>query len=104
MEEVNVIVDHREPNSIINELKLNANIKVQQLEIGDYVVSENTIIERKSRTDFEQSIIDQRLFRQMKNLKDWYENVIIIIEGNEPYLRIQRKAILGTYTSIIIKD
>ena len=101
-DKVKVVLDHREPKNIIENLEeLGANIEIKQLETGDYITSEKTIIERKSKPDFEQSIIDQRLFRQIVKLKEYYENVIIIVEGNEPYLRIKRNAILGAYTSII---
>ncbi|MCD6227770.1 hypothetical protein J7J90_04740 [Candidatus Micrarchaeota archaeon] len=102
MENVTIIADHREPDEIINELRnLSADVIVKQIELGDYLTSERTVIERKSKHDFEQSIIDQRLFRQMNNLNEWYENVIIIVEGTEPYLRLHRDAILGAYASII---
>jgi len=102
VETIKIIVDHREPDEIINQLQnLGAVVSVKQIELGDYLTSERTVIERKSKQDFEQSIINQRLFRQMNNLKEWYDNVIIIVEGAEPYLRLRYDAILGAYASII---
>lgn len=99
---VEIIADHREPEEIFIKLKeLGASVIIRQLELGDYITSKNTVIERKRKPDFEQSIIDQRLFKQMENLREWFENVVIIVEGLQPYLRLRKESILGAYASII---
>ncbi|MCC7570968.1 hypothetical protein KO465_06530 [Candidatus Micrarchaeota archaeon] len=102
METINIIADHREPKKILEKLEaIGSDVIIKQLELGDYLTSEKTVIERKTRQDFEQSIMNQRLFRQMSNLKENFENVIIIVEGTEPYLRLKNGSILGTYATII---
>ena len=53
-----IIVDKREKNSlVISELiRRKIPIEIKQLEIGDYIIGD-TIIERKTKSDFISSII-----------------------------------------------
>lgn len=103
---IKIIVDHRESSSpVIRELsEMGAEIICQQLQAGDYVVSEHVGIERKVITDFLQSIIDKRLFAQIIKLKENYEIPVLIMEGESLYgLRnIHPNAIRGALTSIAI--
>ena len=66
-----IIVDYRErATDIINLLKINGfNIVIDDLPVGDYQIG-NIIIERKSMNDFVVSLIEGRLFNQLKRLKD----------------------------------
>ena len=75
---------------------------------GDYQVSDSIIFERKSYSDFNHSIIDGRLFKQAKRLKDNFKNPIIILEGGPDYgskknreRYLPRDTILGASLSII---
>jgi len=56
-------------------------IEVKRLKIGDYVISPDTTIERKTSRDFCLSILDGRLFSQAYRLARYSVNPIIIIEG-----------------------
>ena len=56
------------------------NVKLEQLLIGDYVLSDKVIIERKSGTDFTQSLYDNRLFEQASRLVEEFDQVIYILE------------------------
>ncbi|MEM4296061.1 MAG: ERCC4 domain-containing protein [Candidatus Anstonellales archaeon] len=94
-----IIVDAREPDYIINELKKKADIEIKQIPLADYVIS-NTAIERKSAEDFENSIIDGRLFRQCKELKEHFDNVILILEGSQ--IRLDKKIWNAAIASIAI--
>ena len=78
-----ILVDDRELKSgICNELeKLNVEFKVLRLSIGDYIINDNIFIERKTVTDFLESLSDQRLSSQVANLKKNNKRAIIIIEG-----------------------
>lgn len=97
-----VFVDTREPDIIDTYFRENGvEVIRRQLDIGDYVVSLDTVIERKRREDFESSIIDGRLFSQAERLRE-IQNKIFIIEGNISNSRINRKALLGAYSSLII--
>ncbi len=100
--------EYRKAQEVIKELRrLGATVVEKMLEIGDYVVSDRTVIERKTSRDFAKSIIDGRLFEQAKKLKENYEKPIIIIEGNiwnvTKYLNININCILGALTSLISK-
>ena len=54
-----IIADSREPRYIINSLKANGiNVTRDFLEIGDYLLPGDTVIERKSASDFILSIRD----------------------------------------------
>lgn len=55
--------------------------EIKELKIGDYIVK-NTIIERKTVSDFISSMINQRLHQQIKDLQQC-ENKLLIIEGIE---------------------
>jgi len=95
-------MDDREDNAFQNELEeLGAKVEVKRLTLGDFICSERTVIERKTRSDFESSILDKRIFHQLTNLKENFENIIVIIEGTSNESRIDRRALLGAYTSLI---
>ncbi len=95
-----IYVDDREKN--IEELKqYDCDIKITRLEVGDYVCSAKTVVERKTSSDFEASVIDGRLFKQIENLKNNYENVILIVEGQINPERITKEAFLGTIASLM---
>jgi len=101
-----VFVDHREMNSKVVEFlsKLNVNIRPRALHVADYVVSENVAIERKTVEDFASSIIDKRLFAQLKSLKEVYSSPILLIEGEG--LTVKRmmppEALRGALVSIAV--
>ncbi len=81
---VRVYADIREERSNIPKLLENEGILVirRRLDIGDYLVSENVVVERKSVTDFVSSLFDGRLFDQARRLRETYDNVYYIVEGN----------------------
>lgn len=77
-----IIIDKREPASIVGFLEeLGVEVTKQQLTVGDYVISDKLIVERKATSDFWQSLVSQRLFDQVKRLTDTYEQVVFILEG-----------------------
>ena len=100
-----IFVDQRERSSgIIRELtKRDLIIKSKQLKVADYLVSDRLAIERKSGNDFIQSIIDGRLFKQAKELKQNFEKPLILIEGEIFGIRkVTDNAIRGALTSLIL--
>ena len=75
-----IIVDTREPKEITNYLtKKNINYQVQKLIIGDYIVND-ILVERKTWTDFFESYRTGRLYKQMLQLYQ-HKNSILILEG-----------------------
>lgn len=93
-----IIVDNREKQSLVpSELvSLNHQIQFEQLQIGDYLVN-GTIIERKTFSDLQSSIINKRIFTQLKNLKD--KKSLLIIEGKSE-LFIHENALRGFLLSL----
>src|SRR3990167_5254889 len=97
-----IIIDHRESENFDEMFKqAGAVAERTQLEIGDFICSARCIIERKTRDDFEASIIDGRLFTQLFNLVSNYERVIIIVEGESNAERLRKESLLGAYATII---
>jgi Fanconi anemia group M protein len=101
-DKVRIAVDHRE-DEIFDSFfkKWGAEVDRRVLDVGDFLCSFRVAVERKTRSDFESSIIDGRLFIQMPNLLKNYERVIIIVEGTSPDERINRSALLGAYAAIM---
>lgn len=98
-----IAVDNREPDEVCDCLEaMGAEIEIRQLELGDYQLSDRLVVERKTRADFEASIIDGRLFSQIADLSGAVQRVVLIVEGDSPSdPRLSKAAILGAYSSII---
>jgi Fanconi anemia group M protein len=104
-----IFVDTREQSSnVVRELskKEDVFIKVKQLEIGDFILSNEVVVERKTVNDFLESIIDGRLFNQLVSMASNFEKPLLLIEGNieELYtLRdIHENAVKGALSSIML--
>ena len=85
-----VFADTREGNSkVIRHLsEMEIDVKVQAMAVGDYQVSDEVVIERKTAKDFVDSIVDKRL---------------IILEGDDLYNgMINPNAIRGSIASIAL--
>jgi DNA excision repair protein ERCC-4 len=81
---VRIVVDERERNSRIPGLLKDAGavIDFAQLKVGDYVVSSETAIERKTIPDLVNSIYDGRLFIQCSDLVKYYQKPLLVVQGN----------------------
>ncbi|MDO5851515.1 MAG: DEAD/DEAH box helicase [Methanobacteriaceae archaeon] len=106
-EEIEAIiwVDHRENKSnVVKELD-NQHVKVNivNMTVGDYQVTDEVIIERKTAKDFTDSIIDKRLYKQAKQLVETCTKPLMIIEGDNLYSGfIHPNAIRGALASIAL--
>lgn len=78
-----ILIDYREKNSLVPAQlkKLGFEIEFKELKVGDYIVK-NSVIERKTISDFRQSMINRHLHKQIEELQQ-YENKLLIIEGIE---------------------
>lgn len=75
----------------------------KKLEVADFIPFEDIGVERKRAEDFVQSIIDGRLFEQLRNLKECFERPLLIIEGNNLYSRnVHANAIQGALASVAL--
>ena len=65
-----IIIDYREKNSLVAShlVKLGFEIEFRELKVGDYVIKD-VVIERKTVSDFVSSMINQRLLKQIEELK-----------------------------------
>jgi Fanconi anemia group M protein len=102
-----LIADSRESTSGLIQLLANrgADVDLEELDCADYVLADGVAVERKTAEDFAGSIIDRRLFVQIALLKDTYERVYIVVEG-DPFgtqSSISHEAIIGalSYISVI---
>lgn len=79
-----IVVDEREKKSGIPDLlrQAGAVIDFAQLKVGDYIVSPETAIERKTIHDLLHSVYDGRLFVQCSQLNEHYVKPVLIVEGN----------------------
>lgn len=100
-----IICDNRETASpVVRTLSLmGVKIKLEQLLVADYVLSERVGIERKSAKDFNDSIMDGRLFTELSELGEKFLRPILILEG-DPFRdsNINENALYGAITSIIL--
>jgi Fanconi anemia group M protein len=101
-----IIVDTREAGSrVVKELgRYDAKLDLKTLEVGDFVLSERVVVERKTSHDFSTSIIDGRLFSQAISLKSSYEKPLFLIEGGTLYMHrnIRPEAVMGAVSSLLI--
>jgi len=101
---VEIFVDEKENRGAIGEIlkELGAVVRVKTLPVGDFIISDRAVIERKTRGDFESSIIDGRLFKQAENMIDNFEKCIVIVEGESFEERVNRNALLGAISALIL--
>ena len=101
-----IVVDNREvPTAVAMELgRLGAKIDAQQLEVGDYVLSERVAVERKMTRDFLDSLVDGRLFSQLSALRSAYARPLLVIEGEDMQSdrAVSPAAIDGAIGSIVV--
>ena len=101
-----VFADVRESGSgILKELDgLGVEVRVKQLDVADFQLSDRVGVERKTTEDFLQSLIDGRLLVQAKNLVVNFRKPLFIVEGETLYgLRnIHPNAIKGALIAIKI--
>jgi Fanconi anemia group M protein len=100
-----IIADIHEKDSLIlaelTEKQKNREIEliIQSLKIGDYLIAD-TIIERKTISDFISSMISKRIFEQLRQMKQ-YKNQLLILEGDLNDSDFNQNAIRGFILSII---
>jgi DNA excision repair protein ERCC-4 len=83
-----VVFDHRETRSGIPDALAAAGIELrpEQLPAGDYVISDRLVVERKTGGDLAASIKDRRLFEQIERLKETFEAVVLVVEGEPVHI------------------
>ncbi len=108
-----IIADHREPKPLIKEIAKKHNIEVKQLITADFIIQGkdpegndlNIGIERKTSSDFLNSIIDKRIIEQLIYLKENFTVPLLVIEGTQNLYEIRDfhpNSIRGMLSSIAI--
>ena len=79
-----VVVDERERASGVPDLisKLDVRVYFSRLPVGDYVISPEIAVERKSLGDFISSVYDGRLFVQASEISSAFRKPYLIVEGD----------------------
>lgn len=102
---IEIYADMREERSgVIQRLREmeGYRVEVKALPTGDYVISPDVVIERKSAIDFVNSIMDSRIFEQIAKMKINYKNPIVLIEG-DPFAtrsKISEASLIGAISYI----
>ncbi|MBC7237771.1 MAG: hypothetical protein H5T69_18165 [Chloroflexi bacterium] len=60
-------------------------LSIETLELADYILSPQVAVERKTTADLAASILDRRLFAQVRQLGVCFERVVLIVEGQDLY-------------------
>jgi Fanconi anemia group M protein len=102
-----IFADYREKGSgVLKELvELGVSLKLEMLNVADYVLSPRCAVEFKTVEDFAQSLIDGRLLEQLKQLKQHYERPVIIVEGTQDLFSVRNihpNAIRGMLATIAV--
>ena len=101
---IKIICDSRERNSQVIKELMNKGVELgfERLDLGDYICSDQIVVERKTEDDLVKSIIDKRLFTQAKALAESCTKPILLIEGNLNLFSssLHPHAIAGAITSL----
>lgn len=89
-EEPTIIVDSREASSakkiVAGLVERGVTVKTEMLEKGDYILSDQCAVERKTVNDFVYTLTRRYLFEQLFRLKDVYPKSLIVLEGYLPII------------------
>jgi Fanconi anemia group M protein len=80
---ISIVADLRERASGIPRAlsEKGLEVRMQRLEIGDYLLTPKIAVERKTMADFVQSIFDKRLFAQIGALRMHFQSPILLLEN-----------------------
>lgn len=98
-----IIIDKREKQSLVltELISKNAKTELEVLEIGDYLIGD-TIIERKTLSDFISSMLNKRLLKQLKEMKKYPKRILLLENFHYNYedIPINENALRGMLLSI----
>ncbi len=105
--QIKIFADHREKGSDVLKtlFDMPLDLKLEQLAIGDYILSRDVVVEFKRIPDFVDSILDGRLLSQIKILKESVLKPIVIVEGDENLFGVRNihpNAIYGMISTITV--
>ncbi len=83
---IRVAMDFREISSPVAKILASDDeilLETSKLDLGDYSVSKDLLVERKTVSDFVNSLVDGRLFEQAISMRNLYRHPVIIVEGED---------------------
>lgn len=108
---VEIVIDQRELDATIaRDLSTRDGLttRLETLAVGDYVLSDRVVVERKSIEDFLDTIVgnDRSLFEQIRDATRNYARPILILEGEQSALferrNVHPNAIRGALASLAV--
>ena len=106
---VEIVVDQRELDSAIaKDLSTREQLttRLETLAVGDYVLSDRVVVERKTVADFLDTLTggDRSLFEQLGDAARHYGRPVVIVEGDDLYghRNVHPKAIHGALGSLAV--
>jgi ERCC4-related helicase/ERCC4-type nuclease len=106
---VEIVVDQRELDaSIARDLSTreDCETRLETLAVGDYVLSDRVVVERKSVSDFLNTLTggDRSLFEQVGDAARHYARPVVLIEGDDLYgeRNVHPNAIRGALASLAV--
>ncbi|PSQ40047.1 Hef nuclease [Halobacteriales archaeon SW_12_71_31] len=108
-ETAEVVVDQRElESSIARDLSLREGVetRLETLAVGDYVLSDRVVVERKSVADFVDTLVggDRSMFEQVGDMARHYARPVVLLEGEGLYSErdVHPNAIRGALASLAV--
>jgi ERCC4-related helicase/ERCC4-type nuclease len=108
-ETVEIVVDQRELDAAIaRDLSTREGVetRLETLAVGDYVVSDRVAVERKTVSDFLDTLTggDRSLFEQAGDLSRHYARPVVLVEGSDLYeeRNVHPDAIRGALASLSV--
>ena len=80
-----IAIDKQEPQELVDEIrKLKVEVDYKKLGVGDVLIGDEDVWERKTMSDFVGSLVDGRIWEQLRNMKKNYKHSMVILEGDLP--------------------
>ncbi|MDO8541806.1 MAG: ERCC4 domain-containing protein [Opitutaceae bacterium] len=99
--------DRENAGGVIAELRARADVilEIKRQRIGDFIVEDRYVIERKTLADFAASVVDARLFRQSAAIAADTRRGVIILEGTAAAagdLGVSRESMQGALITVSV--
>jgi Fanconi anemia group M protein len=82
-------------------------VEILNLDAGDYLIGD-ILIERKTAVDFIKSIVDGRLWNQLKKMSEVTDHAMLVVEGSVAYpirkqlTKVHPNAVIGALSSVLV--
>ncbi|PSP95893.1 Hef nuclease [Halobacteriales archaeon QS_4_62_28] len=108
-DEVAIVADQRELDSTVaRDLSTREGVRteLETLAVGDYVLSDRVVVERKTVSDFMDTLTggDRSMFEQVGDATRHYARPVVVIEGENLYgeRNVHHRAIQGALASLAV--